>query len=81
MEDKLVDALYNTWLDLERYKKLQDVPMNQDVLAAFRTKVNSFCDITENWSKKSQKSDAHWQPTTLACEPSDASLRASSGNL
>jgi hypothetical protein len=56
MEDKLVDALYNLQLVLDRYRKLQTVPMNNEELVAFRTKVEHFCDITKNWSKKSQKS-------------------------
>jgi hypothetical protein len=53
IEDKLVDALYNTWLVLESYRKLQDMPMDQEELAAFWTKMNYFCDVTKNWSKKS----------------------------
>jgi hypothetical protein len=61
MEDKLIDTLYNTMSILERHMKLQDVPMNQEELAAFRTKVSFFCDIMKNWSKKSQKTAAHWQ--------------------
>jgi hypothetical protein len=61
MEDKLVDVLYNTQLVLDRYIKLQTVPMNNEELAAFRNKVDNFCDKTKNWSKKSQKSGAHWQ--------------------
>jgi hypothetical protein len=64
MEDKLVDALYNTTPILDRYRKLQPMPMSQEELAAFRTKMDSFCDITKNWSKKSQKSGAHWQQGT-----------------
>jgi hypothetical protein len=52
MEDKLVDALYNLQLVLDRSRKLQTVPMNNEELAAFRNKVDHFCDITKNWSKK-----------------------------
>jgi hypothetical protein len=64
MEDKLVDALYNTVPVLDRYRKLQPVPMSQEELAAFRTKIESFCNVTKNWLKKSQKSGAHWQQGT-----------------
>jgi hypothetical protein len=38
--------------------------MNNEELAAFRTKVEHFCDITKNWSKKSQKSSTTWQQGT-----------------
>jgi hypothetical protein len=65
MVDKLIDALYNTWLVLESYKKLQDMPMNQEELDAFQAKMNSFCDIAKNWSKNSQKSVARWQKAHL----------------
>jgi hypothetical protein len=61
MEDKLVDALYNTQPVLDRYRKLQTVPMNNEELAAFKSKVEIFCGKTKNWSKKSQKSSATWQ--------------------
>jgi hypothetical protein len=64
MEDKLVDALYNLQPVLNRYKKLQTVPMNNEELAAFGNKVDHFCDIMKNWSKKSQKSSATWQQGT-----------------
>jgi hypothetical protein len=64
MEDKLVDALYNLQTVLDRYRKFQTVPMNNEELAAFRNKVDNFCDITKNWSKKSQKSSATWQQGT-----------------
>jgi hypothetical protein len=59
-----VDALYNLQLVLDRYRKLQMVPMNNEELAAFRNKVDHFCNITKNWSKKSQKSSATWQQGT-----------------
>jgi hypothetical protein len=52
-EDKLVDALYNTALVLDRYRKLQLVPMSLEGLVAFLNKVDNFCDKTKNWSKKS----------------------------
>jgi hypothetical protein len=55
MEDKLVDALYNTQPVLDKYRKLQTVPMNNKELAAFKSKVEHFCGKTKNWSKKSQK--------------------------
>jgi hypothetical protein len=61
MEDKLVDALYNTWPILDRYRKLQPVPMSQEELVSLQTKVDFFCNVMKNWSKKSQKSGAHWQ--------------------
>jgi hypothetical protein len=61
MEDKLVDVLYNLQPVLNRYMKLQTVPMNNEELAAFRNKVVHFYDIMKNWSKKSQKSSATWQ--------------------
>jgi hypothetical protein len=64
MENKLVDALYNLQPVLDKYRKLQTVPMNNKELAAFRTKVEHFCDITKNWSKKSQKSSTTWQQGT-----------------
>jgi hypothetical protein len=53
MEDKLVDAMYNTQPVLDRYRKLQTVPMNNEELAAFKIKVEKFCGKTKNWSKKS----------------------------
>jgi hypothetical protein len=53
------DALYNTVPILGKYRKLQDVPMNQEELVAFKTKVNSFSNNTKDWSKKSQKT-THW---------------------
>jgi hypothetical protein len=59
MEDKLVDVLYNTTPVLDKYRKLQPVPMSNKELAAFQNKVDRFCDKTKNWSKKSQKSGAH----------------------
>jgi hypothetical protein len=61
MEDKLVDALYNIQSVLDKYRKLQTVPMNNEELAAFKIKVENFCGKTKNWSKKSQKSGATWQ--------------------
>jgi hypothetical protein len=61
MEDKLVDALYNTQPVLDRYRKVQTVPMNNEELAAFRNKMDNFCDIMKNWSKKLLESGAHWQ--------------------
>jgi hypothetical protein len=60
MEDKLVDTLYNLQPGLDKYMKLQMVPMNNEELAAFRTNVEHFCDIIKNWSKKSQKSSTTW---------------------
>jgi hypothetical protein len=60
MQEKLTNALYNTIPVLEKYKKLQEEPLNQEQLAAFKNKVNNFIDITQNWSKKSQKNIAHW---------------------
>jgi hypothetical protein len=53
MEDKLVDAVYNTQPVLDRYINLQTVPMNNNELAAFRNKVEIFCGKTKDWSKKS----------------------------
>jgi hypothetical protein len=38
--------------------------MDQEELFAFWTKVNYFHNILKNWSKKSQKSVAHWQQGT-----------------
>jgi hypothetical protein len=64
MEDKLVDAVYNTQPVLDKYRKLQTVPMNNEELAAFKNKVEQFCGKTKNWSKKSQKSSATWQQGT-----------------
>jgi hypothetical protein len=37
-----VDALYNTQPVLDRYRKLQTVPMNNEELAAFKSKVEIF---------------------------------------
>jgi hypothetical protein len=59
-----VDALYNLQPVLNRYRKLQTVPMTNEELAAFRNKVDNFCDITKNWSKKLQKSSATSQQGT-----------------
>jgi hypothetical protein len=73
MEDKLVDALYNTQPILDRYRKLQTVPMNNEELAAFKSKVEIFCGKTKNWSKKSQKSSTTWQQGT----PTEMMLRGS----
>jgi hypothetical protein len=53
MEDKLMDVLYNTQLVLDRYRKLQTVPMNNEEFLAFKIKVENFCGKTKNWSKKS----------------------------
>jgi hypothetical protein len=53
MEDKLVDVLYNTQPVLDKYRKLQTMPMNNEELAAFKNKVEHFCGKTKNWSKKS----------------------------
>jgi hypothetical protein len=64
MDDKLVDTLYNTQPVLNRYRKLQTVPMNNEELVAFKNKVEIFCGKTKNWSKKSQKSSATWQQGT-----------------
>jgi hypothetical protein len=64
MEDKLVDALYNLQPVLDKYRKLQTVPMNNKELATFKSKVEIFCGKTKNWSKKSQKSSMHWQQGT-----------------
>jgi hypothetical protein len=61
MENKLVDALYNTQPVLDRYRKLQTMLINNEELAAFKNKVEIFCGKTKNWSKKSQKSGATWQ--------------------
>jgi hypothetical protein len=73
MKDKLIHALYNTVPVIKRYRKLQVVPMNQEELAAFLTKVSSFCDITKNWLKKLQKIAAHWEQ----CTPTEMLLRGS----
>jgi hypothetical protein len=64
MEGKLVDALYNTQPVLDKYMKLQTMPMNNKELAAFKIKVEHFCGKTKNWSKKSQKSSATYQQGT-----------------
>ena len=61
MEDKLVDMLYNTQRVLDRYRKLQTVPMNNKELATFKSKVEDFCGKTNNWSKKLQKNSTTWQ--------------------
>ena len=53
IEDKIVDALHNTKPVLEKYREQQAMPMNDKELAAFKNKVESFCDIIKNWSKKS----------------------------
>jgi hypothetical protein len=58
MEDKLVDAMYNLQPVLDKYRRLQTVPMNKEDLVAFQNKMDHFCDITKNWSKKSQKNSA-----------------------
>jgi hypothetical protein len=48
MEDKLINTQYNTMPVLEKYRKFLDALMNQEELAAFRTKVNSFSNIMKN---------------------------------
>lgn len=68
MDDKVVDALYNTKPVLEKYRKQQDVPMTNEELAAFNNKVANFCDITKNWSKKSQKTRSTWQEGSTMTE-------------
>ena len=60
MEDKIVDALHNTKLVLEKYKKQQAVPMNDKELVAFKNRVKKFSDIIKNWTKKLQKTSATW---------------------
>jgi hypothetical protein len=60
MEEKLNDAPYNIVSVLEKCIKLQNVQLDQEQLAAFKTKVNSFSTTMKNWSKKSQKT-SHWQ--------------------
>jgi hypothetical protein len=64
MEDKLVDALHNIQPVLDRYRRVQAVPLNNEELAAFWNKVDHFYDIMKSWSKKSQKSSAIWQQGT-----------------
>jgi hypothetical protein len=71
MEDKLVDALYNTQPVLDRYRKLQTMPMDNEKLATFKIKVQNFCGKAKNWSKKSLKSGATWQQGT----PTEMMLR------
>jgi flavodoxin len=73
MEDKLVETLYNTPPVLDRYRKLQTVPMNNEELAAFKNKVEIFCGKTKNWSKKSQECGTTWQQGT----PTEMMLRDS----
>ena len=65
MDDKIVDALYNSKQILEKYRKLQAVAMNDEELAAFKNKVANFCDITKNWSKKLQKTTNTWLQGTV----------------
>jgi hypothetical protein len=48
MEDKLVDALYNIQPVLDRYMKLQTMPMNNEELAAFKNNVEFFCGKLKN---------------------------------
>ena len=59
-----MDALYNTQPVLNRYRKLQTVPMNNEELAAFKSKVEIFCSKMKNWSKKLQKNSTIWQQGT-----------------
>ena len=65
MEDKIVDAMHNTKPVLQKYRKQQDQPVNEEELAAFNNKVANFCDITKNWSKKSQKTKSTWHQGTM----------------
>src|SRR5450759_2518746 len=65
MEDKIVDAMHNTKPVLQKYRKLQDEPMNEEELVAFNNKVANFCNITKNWSKKSQKTKGTWHQGTM----------------
>jgi hypothetical protein len=44
---------------LEKYMKLQEFPLNEEQLIAFKTKMSNFTEKTKNWSKKSQKSAIH----------------------
>ena len=48
MEDKIVDALYNLKPVLDKYRKQQDVQMNDKEFATFNNKVATFWDITKN---------------------------------
>ena len=59
-----MDVLYNTQLVLDRYRKLQTVPMNNKELVALKNKVEIFCSKMKNWSKKSQKGGSIWQQCT-----------------
>jgi hypothetical protein len=65
MNERLNDALYNTLPVLEKYRKQQDQPMNEEELAAFRNKVTNFCDMTKNWSKKAQRTKNTWQQGSM----------------
>ena len=65
MDDNIMDALHNTKPILNKYRKQQDMPMNNEELAAFNNKVANFCDITKNWSKKSQKTKGTWHQGTM----------------
>jgi Protein tyrosine and serine/threonine kinase len=65
MQDRLVDALYNTQPVLQKYRKQQDQPMNDEELAAFNNKVANFCEMTKSWSKKAQKTRNTWQQGTM----------------
>ena len=38
--------------------------MNDEELVAFRNKVDNFCDIRKNWSKRSQKTSGTWHQGT-----------------
>jgi hypothetical protein len=52
MEDKLNDSFYNTKPVIEKNRKLQDVPLNQEELDALKTKLNAWIVATKNWSNK-----------------------------
>ena len=60
MGDKIVDVLHNTKPIPDKYRKQQDVPMNDKELVAFNNKVANFCYITKNWSNKLQKNKGTW---------------------
>jgi hypothetical protein len=75
MQDKLIDALYNTEPVLEKYRKFQERPLNQMQLLAFRTKVSNFFEITNNWSKRLQKSVAPRWPLNQFQREGESDIR------
>jgi hypothetical protein len=49
-----IDELYNNGPVIEKYRKLQDVQLEQEGLTVLRIKMDAWTAATKNWSKKLQ---------------------------